>query len=140
MDTKRILVVDDSATVRQLLSLTLRKLAGVLALEIVEAGDGSDALEKVRTARFDLVLTDIKMPHSDGLEFLRLLREVTAEAERPVVVIISTKGEEEDVARGMALGAVAYFTKPVSTGPLLATIGDVLGCAVADERAASPGE
>ncbi len=125
MESMTFLVVDDSATIRQLLTLTLRKFNGCGELKIVEATDGRDALEKVRAARYDLVLTDIKMPNMDGLEFLHRVRTELVNTVLPII-IISTKGEEEDVARGMALGATAYLTKPVSAPRLLDTIGRIL--------------
>ena len=126
MEPKTFLVVDDSATIRQLLTLTLRKFNGGAQLRIIEATDGREALEKVRMSHYDLVLTDIKMPNMDGLEFLQRVRTELANAALPII-IISTKGEEEDVARGMALGATAYLTKPVSAPKLLETIGRILG-------------
>ena len=126
MESKTFLVVDDSATIRQLLTLTLRKFNGGGQLKIIEATDGREALEKVRMAEYDLVLTDIKMPNMDGLEFLHRVRSELENSSLPIV-IISTKGEEEDVARGMALGATAYLTKPVSAPKLLETIGRILG-------------
>jgi two-component system chemotaxis response regulator CheY len=126
MDSKTFLVVDDSATIRQLLTLTLRKFNGGGPLKIIEATDGREALEKVRMAHYDLVLTDIKMPNMDGLEFLHRVRTELENTTVPII-IISTKGEEEDVARGMALGATAYLTKPVSAPKLLETIGRILG-------------
>ena len=126
MESKTFLVVDDSATIRQLLTLTLRKYNGGGQLKIIEATDGREALEKVRMAHYDLVLTDIKMPNMDGLEFVHKVRTELENASLPII-IISTKGEEEDVARGMALGATAYLTKPVSAPRLLETIGRILG-------------
>lgn len=126
MDSLTFLVVDDSATIRQLLTLTLRKFNSGSHLKIIEATDGREALDKVRMAHYDLVLTDIKMPNMDGLEFLHRVRTELENTTLPVI-IISTKGEEEDVARGMALGATAYLTKPVSAPKLLETIGRILG-------------
>lgn len=126
MEPKTFLVVDDSATIRQLLTLTLRKFDGGAELKIIEATDGREALEKVRMAHYDLVLTDIKMPNMDGLEFLNRVRTELENTTLPIV-IISTKGEEDDVARGMALGATAYLTKPVSAPKLLETIARILG-------------
>jgi two-component system, chemotaxis family, chemotaxis protein CheY len=126
MESRTFLVVDDSATIRQLLTLTLRKFNGGGQLKIIEATDGREALEKVRMAHYDLVLTDIKMPNMDGLEFLHRVRTELENTTLPII-IISTKGEEEDVARGMALGATAYLTKPVSAPKLLETIGRILG-------------
>ena len=124
MESRTFLVVDDSATIRQLLTLTLRKLNGGTHLRIIEATDGREALDKVRDAHYDLVLTDIKMPNMDGLEFLHRVRTELENTTLPII-IISTKGEEDDVARGLELGATAYLTKPVSAPKLLETIGRI---------------
>ena len=126
MEPRSVLVVDDSATIRQLLTLTLRRIAGAGGLRIIEAADGREALEKVRMAHYDLVLTDIKMPNMDGLEFVYRVRTELDKKGLPII-IMSTKGEEEDVVRGMALGATAHITKPVSGPHLLETITRVFG-------------
>ena len=114
MAEKKILIVDDSATMRQLLIMAVRKLDGVGPLSIVEAVDGQDGFEKFKTGQFDLVMTDIKMPNMTGLELIGKLRDDLGNKTVPII-IISTKGEETDIQRGMSLGASEYLLKPIST-------------------------
>ena len=113
MTDKSLLVVDDSATMRQLLCMTLTRVEGITQANITEAFDGEDALNKVRSQDFDLVLTDIRMPRMDGLEFIRAVRSEMKERILPII-IISTKGADEDVKLGMSLGASGYLSKPIS--------------------------
>ena len=113
MTDKSLLVVDDSATMRQLLCMTLTRVEGITQANITEAFDGEDALNKVRSQEFDLVLTDIRMPRMDGLEFIRAVRSEMKERKLPII-IISTKGADEDVKLGMSLGASGYLSKPIS--------------------------
>lgn len=113
MSGKRLLVVDDSTTFRQLLCMSLRRVEGVAQSEITEAADGADALEKVREGSFDLVLTDIRMPRMDGLEFVKRVRNDLKRLELPII-IISTKGADDDIDLGMKMGASGYLSKPIS--------------------------
>lgn len=114
MSNRSLLVVDDSATMRQLLCMTLTRVEGITQSNITEASDGEEALEQVRNGSFDLVLTDIRMPKMDGLEFIRRVRSELNELALPII-IISTKGADEDVRLGMNLGASGYLSKPIST-------------------------
>lgn len=109
----RVLIVDDSAVVRQVLGLTLRQLPEFLYAEIYEAGNGAVALRKMTEHHFDLVLSDIRMPLMDGLEFVRRVRRDLADTRTPIV-LISTLGTDEDVRRGLEAGATAYILKPLS--------------------------
>ncbi len=117
MSGKKLLVVDDSTTFRQLLCMSLQRVEGVTKAQITEATDGADALEKVRGGGFDLVLTDIRMPRMDGLEFVRRVRNDLKCLELPII-IISTKGAEEDIDIGMSIGASGYLSKPISMSRL----------------------
>ncbi len=126
MSNKSLLVVDDSATMRQLLCMTLTRVEGITQSNITEASDGEDALDKVRSGSFDLVLTDIRMPRMDGLEFIRKVRSELKEMELPII-IISTKGADEDVRLGMNLGASGYLSKPVSMSRLRELVTNFLG-------------
>jgi two-component system, chemotaxis family, chemotaxis protein CheY len=114
MGEKKILIVDDSATMRQLLIMAVRKLDGVGPLTLVEAVDGQDGYEKFKANQFDLVMTDIKMPIMNGLELIEKLRNELGNRAVPII-IISTKGEETDIQRGLSLGANEYLLKPIST-------------------------
>lgn len=111
--SKSLLVVDDSATFRQLLCLSLSRIDSIREAKITEAEDGQEALEKLRTADFDMVFTDIRMPKMDGLELVRQIRGDLNRSNLPVI-IISTKGSEQDVEMGMNLGASGYLSKPIS--------------------------
>ena len=117
MSSKSLLVVDDSATFRQLLCMTLTRVDGISKSDITEAADGEDAFNKLMNQSFDLVLTDIRMPRMDGLEFVRKVRCELNDSKLPII-IISTKGAESDIETGMNLGASGYLSKPVSLSQL----------------------
>jgi len=110
-----VLIVEDSPTMRQLLSFALKRLPGI---RIVEACDGVDGLKKMSTERFDLVFTDINMPVMDGLKLVSMIRGNEALKNIPIVVI-TTEGAQEDRARAMALGANDYITKPIQPNKIL---------------------
>ena len=122
MSQKRILIVEDSPTMRQLLVFALRRLRGV---EIVEAQDGMDGLRKVSSDPFDIALIDINMPVMDGLKLIRLMRGEDALKDIPIVVI-TTEGAEEDRERALALGANEYLTKPIQANRVLSVVRDLL--------------
>ncbi|MEK6323241.1 MAG: response regulator [Acidobacteriota bacterium] len=126
MGDKSLLVVDDSATMRQLLCMTLTRVEGITQANITEAFDGADALDKVRSQNFDLVLTDIRMPRMDGLEFIRTVRSELKERALPII-IVSTKGADDDVKLGMSLGANGYLSKPISMPRLRELVMNFLG-------------
>ncbi|HWO01402.1 MAG TPA: response regulator [Blastocatellia bacterium] len=113
MSSRSLLVVDDSATFRQLLRMSLQRVNGISKADITEASDGAEALEKVKSSSFDLVLTDIRMPKMDGLEFVRQVRTELQRQDLPII-IISTKGADDDIELGMSLGASGYLSKPIS--------------------------
>ena len=120
---KKILVVEDSATMRHLIRMYLRNIQGVT---LVEARDGLEAMEKIKESHYDLLMTDINMPRMDGLQLIKSVR--TMGIKIPIIVL-TTRGEEPDVERGMELGADSYITKPV-VGPALSNaIMDYIGAA-----------
>ena len=125
MEKKSLLVVDDSATFRQLLCMSLSRVEGIKGSEITEATDGADALDKVKNGHFDLVLTDIRMPGMDGLEFVRRVRGELNRKDLPIIVI-STKGVEEDIEKGMSMGASGYLSKPISMVQLRELVTNLL--------------
>lgn len=125
MENKSVLVVDDSSTFRQLLCMSLARVDGISASNITEAGDGQEALEKMKERKFDLVLTDIRMPRMDGLELVRQVRGAIGKDELPIV-IISTKGSEQEVELGMSAGANGYLSKPISMTKLRELITSLL--------------
>ena len=116
MERHRILIVEDSPTMRQLLVFALKRLKGA---EIVEAQDGLDGLRKVTSDDFDLALVDINMPVMDGLKLISLIRQEEALKSMPIVVI-TTEGAKEDRDRALALGADEYLTKPIQSNRVLA--------------------
>jgi len=110
-----ILIVEDSPTMRQLISFALKRLRGV---RIVEAGDGVDGLKKISSEKFDMIFTDINMPVMDGLKLISLVREDANQKGVPIVVI-TTEGAQEDRQRALALGANDYITKPIQPNRIL---------------------
>jgi two-component system chemotaxis response regulator CheY len=117
MSRHRILIVEDSPTMRQLLAFALRRLRDV---EIVEAQDGMDGLRRVTADPFDLALIDINMPVMDGLKLIHLIRQEDELRDMPIVVI-TTEGAQEDRDRALALGANEFLTKPIQANQVLAT-------------------
>ncbi|MER9625766.1 hybrid sensor histidine kinase/response regulator [Mesorhizobium sp. M0222] len=103
---KRVLVIDDSLTVREL----QRKMLGNYGYEVEVAVDGMDGWNAVRSGPFDLVVTDIDMPRMDGIELVSLIRK-DADLKNTPIMIVSYKDREEDRARGLDAGADYYLTK-----------------------------
>ena len=122
MDRKRILIVEDSPTMRQLLVFALRRLKDA---DIVEAQDGMDGLRKVSSDQFDLALIDINMPVMDGLKLISLIRGEDSLRGIPIVVI-TTEGAKEDRERALSLGANEYLTKPIQANHVLTVVKDLL--------------
>lgn len=118
-----IIVVEDSPTMRQLITFALKRLPDC---NVVEAVNGMDALNKLSSESFDLILADINMPVMDGLKLVGLLRSDPKYKKTPII-IITTEGAEEDRKKAMALGATAYLTKPIHTHELLKTVSEFLG-------------
>jgi two-component system chemotaxis response regulator CheY len=119
---KSILIVDDSAIMRMFLVLNLKRM---VKINITEAVNGLDALAKLKSGNFDLLLTDMNMPEMDGAQLIRHVR-LGLKSAIPIV-IITTKGESRDRELGMSLGANSYLTKPVNTAELIKTVLKYLG-------------
>lgn len=117
-----ILVVEDSPTMRQLISFAMRRVPNA---KVIEASDGVDALKKLSSEKIDLILADINMPVMNGLKLLGLVRENNALKGVPVIVI-TTEGAEEDRKRAMALGANAYLAKPIQTQELIRLVTSLI--------------
>jgi len=122
MENATFLVVEDSPTMRQLISFSLKRFKNA---KIIEAVDGVDALKKLSGEKIDLILTDINMPVMDGLKLVSLVRQNAQLKEIPII-IITTEGAEEDRERGLALGANAYISKPIQSSHLIKTISELL--------------
>jgi two-component system chemotaxis response regulator CheY len=123
MSDYRVLVVEDSPTMRQLIVFALKRIRN---LQIEEAGDGVGGLKKLSAQKFDLVVTDINMPIMDGLKLVSLIRNDPQYKDVPVVVI-TTEGATEDRDRALALGANEYITKPIQTARILEVAKKMLG-------------
>ncbi len=119
---KSILTVDDSASIRSMVSFTLKN-AGY---EVVEAVDGVDALAKAQATPVDLVLTDHNMPRMDGLTLVRSLRELPAYRSAPIL-ILTTESDQEIKKRGKAAGATGWMVKPFDPQRLIEVVKQVLG-------------
>lgn len=118
----RILIIDDSPTMRQLLVFALKRLSGV---EIEEAADGVDGYKKLTSGKFDLVLADINMPVMDGLKLVSIIRGNPAYKDLPIVMV-TTEGGKEDREKAISLGANAYITKPIQAPHVLTVVKELL--------------
>jgi two-component system chemotaxis response regulator CheY len=117
---KRVLTVDDSKTMRDMVSFTL-KGAG---FDVVEAEDGVHALSVLSKTKVDLVITDINMPNMDGVTLVKKLREQAAYGSTPIL-ILTTEGGDEKKAQGRAAGATGWIVKPFAPDKLLQVVNKV---------------
>ena len=117
----KILAVDDSASMRQMVSFTL-KAAGHT---VMDAEDGQQALNIAKTQSFDLVLTDVNMPIMDGLTLTKELRDLPDYRFTPILILTTEAGKEKK-QEGRAAGATGWLVKPFNPDQLLATIKKVL--------------
>ncbi|MFO1390221.1 response regulator [Cellvibrio sp.] len=120
--TKRILIVDDSASVRQMVEATL-KSANYM---VTAAKDGLEAFNLCKTASFDFVLTDQNMPNMDGLSLIKSLRGLASYAQTPIIVL-TTEASDSMKAQGRAAGATGWMVKPFDPSKLLEVARKVLG-------------
>lgn len=118
---RKVLAVDDSMTMRQLVSLSLRQ-AGY---EVVEATDGLDALAKLEAARFDLVVTDLYMPRLDGIGLIKRVRGLSSYRFTPILML-TTECDASRKAEGQAAGATGWIIKPFQPDQLLKVVKRVL--------------
>jgi two-component system chemotaxis response regulator CheY len=122
MPMATILAVDDSASMRQMVTFTL-KGAGY---DVEEACDGSEALKIAKTKRFDLVLSDVNMPVMDGIELVTELRKLGEYKFVPVLMLTTESAGDKKMA-GKQAGATGWIVKPFNPEQLLNTIKKVLG-------------
>lgn len=118
-----ILVVEDSPTMRQLITFAMKRISGA---KVIEATDGVDALKKLSSEKVDLILADINMPVMDGLKLVSLVKNNQSYKDIPII-IITTEGAREDKERAMAIGANAYLPKPIQTQELIKLVNSFLG-------------
>jgi two-component system, chemotaxis family, chemotaxis protein CheY len=106
----RALIIDDSSVMRKIVERSLRQ-AGIDLTQVLEAGNGAEALGVLQTNQVDLILCDINMPVMDGLEFIKQLPGVPNAKDVPVVMI-TTEGSESHVVQALSCGARGYIRKP----------------------------
>lgn len=121
----RALIVDDSSVMRKIVERSLRQ-AGIELQQVVEAGNGAEALGVLGTTKVDLILSDINMPVMDGLEFVRQLQALEQAKDTPVIMI-TTEGSESNVLEALSLGARGYIRKPFTPDQVKEHVLPVLG-------------
>jgi two-component system, chemotaxis family, chemotaxis protein CheY len=114
--TYNVLVVDDSPTMRRMVTTSLKSLGSV---RFVEAGSGLEAIERLALAPVDLMILDLNMPEMHGIEVLQFVRGHKSYRNLPIIVL-TTRGDEASRTEAMASGASEYLTKPFQAGELLA--------------------
>ena len=119
---KTILAVDDSASIRQMVSFTL-KSAGY---EVIEAVDGQDGLDKAKAKTVNLVLTDQNMPRMDGLTLIRNLR-ATPQYKLTPILMLTTESSDAMKSQGRAAGATGWLVKPFDPQKLIEVVRKVIG-------------
>ncbi|MCB2188682.1 MAG: response regulator [Deltaproteobacteria bacterium] len=117
----RILIVDDSPTVVNLLSMMLKRQG----FEVATAGDGRDALAFLSKQPADLIITDVNMPNMDGLTLISHIRQQESLKDLPIIVL-STEGAKHDQSEGARRGADVYLVKPVSPEQLVGQVRQLL--------------
>jgi two-component system, OmpR family, alkaline phosphatase synthesis response regulator PhoP len=120
--TKKILIVDDEPNI----VISLEFLMKREGFEVAVAGDGETALRLMAEQRPDLVLLDVMLPRKSGYEVCAAIRANPA-LQATKIVLLTAKGRETEMAKGMALGADTYMTKPFSTKDLLTRVKQMLG-------------
>ena len=122
--TKKILIVDDEPNIVTALEFLLQRSG----YEVLLAQDGEEALRQVEAHLPDLVLLDVMMSSKSGYEVCQRMRE-RADWQKIKIIMLSAKGREAEVSKGLSLGADVYVTKPFSNRELIARIGQLLGTA-----------
>ncbi|MCQ2610765.1 MAG: response regulator [Treponema sp.] len=122
MADKKILAVDDSATIRTSISFVLNQEN----YEVTEAVDGVDALAKAKTEKYNLVITDINMPNMDGIELIKQLRQVEGYKFTPIIAL-TTESQDSKMQEGKAAGATGWIVKPFTSEKLLAIVKKIIG-------------
>lgn len=118
---RKVLVVDDSVSMRQMVGFTLRQGG----FEVVEAEHGEDALKKLQGASIDLILTDLNMPVMDGITLIQNIRKDPAHKSKPILML-TTEGLASKKQEGRAAGATGWIVKPFDPEKLLQTVAKVL--------------
>lgn len=119
---KRIMTADDSASVRQMVSFTLKQSG----YDVVEAADGRTALDAITASPVDMLITDLNMPELDGIELIREVRKNPRCRFIPIVML-TTESQEARKQEGKSAGATGWIVKPFKPDQLLAVVRKVLG-------------
>jgi two-component system chemotaxis response regulator CheY len=122
--SKTVITIDDAATMRKMVSFTLRG-AGY---SMLEAEDGVAALEVLKNAQVDLIITDVNMPRMDGIEFTRQARQIPALQKTPIL-LLTTETDGDSKARAKAAGATGWLVKPFKPEQLVAVVSKVVPAA-----------
>lgn len=120
--SKTIMTVDDSASVRQMVSFTLKEQG----YQVIEAVDGQDGLAKLNGQKVDMVITDLNMPNLDGIGLIRGVRSNAATKFVPIIML-TTESQDSKKQEGKAAGATGWIVKPFKPEQLLAVVKKVLG-------------
>ncbi|ATM01088.1 two-component system response regulator [Aeromonas piscicola] len=118
---KTVLIVDDSATIRQVVGMTL-KGAGY---EVMEACDGKDALRKLDGKKINLIISDVNMPNMDGISFVKEAKKLASYKFTPVIML-TTESQDSKKQEGQAAGAKAWVVKPFQPDQMLAAVAKLI--------------
>ena len=118
---KTILIVDDSATIRQVVGMTL-KGAGY---EVMEACDGKDALKKLDGKKINLIISDVNMPNMDGITFVKEAKKLASYKFTPVIML-TTESQDSKKQEGQAAGAKAWVVKPFQPEQMLSAVSKLI--------------
>lgn len=119
--SKKMLVVDDSSTMRRILRMSLGRCGYT---QVTEAADGVEATAKCEAETFDCILTDWNMPNMDGMQFMQGVRQLSAYASTPIIMV-TTEGAKDDVIEALTQGATAYIVKPFTPETLKEKLQDI---------------
>jgi two-component system chemotaxis response regulator CheY len=119
--SKTIMTVDDSSSIRQMVSFTLKKEG----YEVIQAVDGNDALEKLKSAQVNMVITDLNMPNLDGIGLIKKVRAIPAYKFIPIIML-TTESQDSKKGEGKAAGATGWIVKPFKPEQLVTVVKKVM--------------
>ncbi|BDA79010.1 response regulator [Leptospira kobayashii] len=119
--SKKILIIDDSAVFRKIISVHLKNAN----FELLEANDGLEALKQLSAGTVDLIVSDVNMPNMDGISFIKKIKEDPKHKFTPIIML-TTESQPEKKQQGIDAGAKAWLTKPFSPEELLDTISKLV--------------
>jgi two-component system chemotaxis response regulator CheY len=120
--SKTIMTVDDSASIRQMVSFTLQEED----YNVIEASDGKDALSKMNGGNLDLIITDLNMPNMNGIELIKVLRMDPTHQYIPIIML-TTESQNHKKMEGKAAGATGWLVKPFVPEQLVQVVKKVIG-------------